>query len=520
MVAGIALGISFLFPETWFMLFLAWVFLFALARAVQSDDRSVVPGLLVCAVPAHLIGFYWLPQTTTLFGGFPEWMSLLILLLYSVVSSLQFALCGLLYNSLKKSWTQRFSLSLALSWCAAEYLMPKIFPWALAHTQTMWRSFAACAEFGGTALLSLPLFWWASLAARAYRSKRADSAVVSGFVLLIVMICGGWIRNAQIAELLEDAPPYKFALIQGNLSVSRKGDVNSLDANIELYRRLSAESVASGADIVIWPESVASFWTPGELNKLRGTRFDPAPSITVPFIYGGLAYEQRSQAQQQAMLEAVREEVPEEFKRQIRYKYHNSAFALSSEGKLLGRYDKRALMPMGEYLPFERTFPSIRRISPHTGFFDKGRVLEPFKVPMPNGKSLRIMPLICYEDLVPRLSVAAARHGAEVLLNLTNDAWYGDTAAPFQHHLLALWRAIETRRYLVRVTNTGYTAVVDPIGRTTESLPIFTEAALNAEVRPIRLRTLYVFWGDKLVQILTLLVVGGALVLRLRSRKL
>lgn len=516
--AGVLLGTSFLFPETLTMAVLGCAAMAAAAYAVQTERLSSARGLFLCGVVAHLVGFYWLPDTLTFFGGFPYAASLLLFLLYAVVSALQFALCGLVYDSLRSTMLGRWRLAFAASWLSAEYAVPRLFPWALAHTQSVWTSFSAWAEVGGTALLSLPLLWWVSLAVALIRGALSRRLLLAGCVLLLLMSVGGFLRSSQIREALAGAQGYRFALIQGNLAALDKGDVRKLDVNIGLYQAMSEQAAADGADVIVWPESVASFWTPGELARLRGTRYDPAPLLTTPFIYGGLSFEQRSLEEQERILSAVREEVDDEFRDELRYRFHNSAFALTAEGELIGRYDKRVLMPLGEYLPFARIYPSVRALSPHTGNFDVGLRADPLMMPIEGKAKLSIMPLICYEDLIPGLSRDAVLRGADVLLNLTNDAWYGETAAPFQHHLLALWRAIETRRFLVRSTNTGYTAVVNPLGETVAGLPIFSEGVLLADVRALEVETLYVRFGDKIVQILTMLILGSALAVRLRMR--
>jgi apolipoprotein N-acyltransferase len=119
----------------------------------------------------------------------------------------------------------------------------------------------------------------------------------------------------------------------------------------------------------------------------------------------------------------------------------------------------------------------------------------PHTLNLPGG--VRVAPLICYEDLMPELSRGFVKTGkTNILVNLTNDAWYGRTVAPWQHARLSQWRAIETRRSLVRVTNTGVTAVINPKGEMTQSLPLFTAAVLRADVALLDGETLYVRFGD------------------------
>ena len=106
---------------------------------------------------------------------------------------------------------------------------------------------------------------------------------------------------------------------------------------------------------------------------------------------------------------------------------------------------------------------------------------------------MKLSPLICYEDIVPSLARQATAQGAEILINQTNDAWFGDTAAPYQHHIIAAFRAIENRRYLLRSTNSGLTAVVDPLGRTLASLLPYTESVLPMEVSLLTYRSTYTY---------------------------
>ena len=105
-------------------------------------------------------------------------------------------------------------------------------------------------------------------------------------------------------------------------------------------------------------------------------------------------------------------------------------------------------------------------------------------------------PLICYEDVPARIARAMTAQGAEALLTIFNDAWFGRTMAPYQHEAIAIWRAVENRRYLVRVGNAGATGVIDPFGRVVDRLGLFTAESLRAEIRPLHLETIYTRYGD------------------------
>jgi apolipoprotein N-acyltransferase len=166
-------------------------------------------------------------------------------------------------------------------------------------------------------------------------------------------------------------------------------------------------------------------------------------------------------------------------------------------------------MPFGEYLPFATFFPSLRSLSPMTGDFEAGTEVRPLDVPGVG----RLAPLNCYEDLLaPIARRAVAALDPEFLFAVANDAWFGDTVAPYQHEALALWRAVENRRFLVRVTNTGVTDVIDAAGRVVLRMPTFTEAATVAEVKGLAgTTTPYTRFGDVFGWSATILALAGVL---------
>jgi apolipoprotein N-acyltransferase len=157
------------------------------------------------------------------------------------------------------------------------------------------------------------------------------------------------------------------------------------------------------------------------------------------------------------------------------------------EGKILGRYDKRYLLAFGEYLPFGETFPQLYGMSPNSGRFNRGASLEPLR-----WKDHRISAMICYEDILPDyVNKLVSAGDPDLLVNLTNDAWFGDSTEPWIHLALAKMRAVEHRRYLVRATNSGVSAIVDPVGRVVTQGGTFREEALLGEARFLRATTVY-----------------------------
>lgn len=494
---GAALGTAFLFPETAVSAAAGWLWLI-LTAVIYRRCSSALLFPFLGGVLAMACGFYWLVHTISFFGGFALPLSLLLFALFCAICALQFVLVGILYRRLSAfPLLNHSSAALPLAWLAVDVLFPKIFPWAIAHTQLRWTAFSVLAEFFGVCALSAVLVWFADLLVSAVESvgNLRKQKLIVFFVSLGAVQIFGTARVDFTNRLLADAPHFAASLVQGNLDAKQKGDVHYLVTNIARYRSLSEQAQSGGTNLLIWPESVMNLWVPESITEVRGTPADPFPDAAVPVIYGGLSYRPVEAGQ-----------MPKRF---------NTGFAIDQHGEVRGFYEKRVLMPFGEYMPFAGIFPALKELSPQTADFTAGDHLDPIALTVNSTGAppveLKAALLICYEDLVPAISREGIVRGANLLVNLTNDAWYGDTAAPFEHHLLAMFRAIETKRYLLRVTNTGYTAVVDPLGKTVASLPLFNADYLTIVISPLDYRTLYSRLGDVPVLLLAVLTLLMAL---------
>lgn len=519
LLSGAALAGASLYPETWVSLLLALAFSVGVAVAL-AQPGTIYRGLFLAGLSFHFLAFYWIPETIELFGGFSITGSILVFILFSVTASLQFLLFGLLWKIIASNTFRTFGLALPVAWMFVEHIFPRLFPWQLGHALIIFTPLASLAEFVGVTPLSGLLLWWAAVLTRfvgRLRWSASDLAVTAVVSVLLGLL--GHAQTGHITTLLRKSPEVTIAMIQGNLGTDRKNVASFFSANIERYRALSDEAVAAGAQLVFWPESVVNQWLPEAIRNVRGGEYDPAPELTVPLVYGTLSYADRSPEE----IAELRRRYPQQERlvREMSYRKYNAAVGIHPDGSIAGRYYKRILMPFGEYLPFEDMFPTLREISPQTGDFTEGSIKEPIEIRLPNTAvdEVRLGILICYEDLVPALSAEQVRAGATVLVNLTNDAWYGDTAAPHQHHLLAQWRAIEARRYLLRVTNTGKTALVNPLGQTTAMLPVFVEDTLLANISPLDEVTFYARWEDRPLRVFLLSYIVIAVILGRKSKR-
>ena len=265
-----------------------------------------------------------------------------------------------------------------------------------------------------------------------------------------------------------EAEPVEAALIQANVRQSLKWDPAERDRIEQDHDRMTREASTSGASLILWSESSV----PTSITRdadFAGRVERLAAEIGSEIVLGSVAYEQEGEVR-----------VP-----------YNSAFLVRPDTGIAGRYDKRRLVPFGEYVPLERFFYFIESVVSEAGNFRPGTAPTVLRA-----RAGALGPLICYEAVFPSLSRTSARAGATLLVNLTNDAWYAGTAMPAQHLAHAVFRAVETRRFLLRCANTGISAVVDPRGAVTERTAEDETAVLRTRVTPSSTSSAYVLLGD------------------------
>ncbi|MDX2170210.1 MAG: apolipoprotein N-acyltransferase [Deltaproteobacteria bacterium] len=447
---------------------LAWVafvpLLLALDRAATRREALRIGWIagLATNVPA----FYWLVYTIHVFGGFPYPLALLFYVCLSFYSAVQFVLFAWGFHRLRFG---PLGLAVPVLWVSLELLFPNLFPWRMANSQLQAPLLMQSGDLAGPYLLSFVMLWVSAGLARVLRAPRRPAAlIVAGVGAALLLGYGMW-RVPRVQQAIDSAPRVSVGLVQGNVGIREKGNVALFDINLDTYRQLSAPM--QDVDVLIWPESVSQHWVPADADSVP-TKHNPYPGTSAELIYGGLSYEYPEDGGEARMF--------------------NSAFLIDGAGGVHGRYDKQVLIPFGEYIPGGSLLPFLYDLSPQTSHFTPGARLATLDVP---GK-VRVAPLICYEDVPAGIARGMTAAGAEALLTIFNDAWFGNSMAPYQHEAIAIWRAIENRRYFMRVGNAGVTGVVDPFGRVLDRLGMFTAETLRADIRPLQLRTIYTRVGD------------------------
>ena len=479
-----------LFPAAW----VAFVPLFwAIARA-KNLRAAVFFGWLAGFI-AHLAGFYWLVYTISVFGGFPYSISAIVFLVYAALQALQMAIFALLVRGVGFGPWQIFP---ALFWVAIEFLFPLLFPWRLANSQSSFSWFIQTADLTGLYGASFLVMWFNAIVAGLLFKSAGDSkarwlpaTVCSACVVASVIY--GLVRLDRVTAEMNRAAKLSVAVVQGNIGVGMKWDPKQMNANLDAQIKLTQR--ISGVQVILWPESAIEEWLPENLSALPAQFVESLRLKNAYFIFGARSYRGNPKGPNPKAL--------------------NTAFLTDPRGVVLGRYHKQVLLAFGEYIPFSGLLGLLPGM-PFVEGFTAGD--GPYTLDLPG--EVRIAPLICYEDLMPELSRSFVREKkANLLVNLTNDAWYGKTVAPWQHARLAQWRAIETRRSLLRVTNTGVTTLINAKGEMVETLPNFVPAVLKTQLEILDGETFYVRFGDWFAWAITLIT--AALVLsQLRRRRI
>ncbi|MEE9549541.1 MAG: apolipoprotein N-acyltransferase [Candidatus Binatia bacterium] len=470
---GILLAAPFLYPPLYLLAWGALIPLLWVHRRSAGHGKAFLFGWAMGATTS-MVGFYWLNYTISVFGGFSYGVSAFIFLLFSLYSGLALAFFSLFVH---RFGLGPLSLFPPLFWVAIEFWFPFLFPWHLANSQATLLSLIQSADLVGPYGTSFLLVWAntvlfkiaeALLAPPGDRKFPVREAVVVAMALVGVLFYGHFQLRA-ISTRIKSADSLTLAAVQGNVSIRKKGNITYMESNLESYKELTRKT--QGVTLVIWPESAVDAFIPEDLKQLAPEDLAWQASENSFFVFGVRSFRGNPSR-------------PDNF--------FNSAFLADAKGRILGRYHKQVLLAFGEYIPFSAVLSKLPGMPPIGGFTPG---IGPRTLDI--SPTIKLAPLICYEDLMPRVARRfVAESGATLLLNLTNDAWFGNTVAPWQHARTAKWRAIETRRTLVRATNTGVTTVINPRGEILESLPVFSSGVLTADVPLMKGQTFYVRFGD------------------------
>jgi apolipoprotein N-acyltransferase len=439
----------------------------------QTPRRAAWLGWLA-GFTMTMLGFYWLLELLQTFSGFSTPLCLFFTAILCAYQSGRIALLGWLHARI----TQRGypgSLAFALAFVASEQAFPLMFPWSYAATVHQVPALNQLAELGGPILVALPIVLVNIAVAELVIARRAGvKPNVRRLALLavtpILSAIYGAIRIPMVDAATAAAPKGRVGLVQANMSLEgkRQNKGEGLRRHLRLTRKLTDEGPL---DLVVWSEtSVMSAMEEDNLTDAVPSRF--ASTLGVPALFGAVIVKRVDDARG--------------------YVLYNSALLSDAQGEVVGRFDKQKLVLFSESMPFGEELPVLYELSPNSGKFVPGKRYDPLTF----GEH-QIATIICYEDIIPSFVNRIVNNGnPDLIANLTNDAWFGDTTEPWIHLALSTMRAIEHRRYFVRSTNSGVSAIIDPVGRVVKHTGTFTQEAFAAEIAWLRPRTVYESLGD------------------------
>jgi apolipoprotein N-acyltransferase len=322
------------------------------------------------------------------------------------------------------------------------------------------------------------LYLWLMPLFRGFRPARLPWELVTTSAMLVGL---SWAYSTSliVSEGMEQLKAsLRVGVVQPNIDQAVKWDQAYRDETLRRYDRLT-ESFGYGVDLVVWPEAATPFIYEREpVYQLQLVSM--ASRASAPLLFGSPAV--RFDAERKPFL-------------------LNSAYLLSPQGQLLGRYDKQHLVPFGEYIPLKSSLLFfLDKLVEGIGDFQAGPgpIVLSFQPSADSSfsRSVKFGVVICYEVIFPDLVRRMALGGAEFLVTITNDAWFGDSSAPFQHFAMVVFRSVENHLAFARAANTGISGFIDPFGRIIEASPLFTEAALQATIPVRQTRTFYSRHGD------------------------
>ena len=483
---------------------LAWAALVPLVLSIRQARPTVGFFLGFIFGMVHNLGLvYWVVFTMHQYGNIPIAQAVVLLVLLAGYLSLFPAAFTAALTWLRPGPGRLILLAPAL-WVGLELIRNRLFtgfPWELlGYSQYEHLRLIQMTDIFGVyglsglivfcnCVLAVGLLYWLELPwqDRVPVRKTFARAAVALVVVLAAAATYGHRRMHVIDRAAASAEQIRVAVIQGNIDQAQKWDPRFQVLTTVKYRRLSLESPAKEADLIIWPETATPFYFMDN-PVLTDMVLEGIKSTGAHFIIGSPSY---AKGEKQLI-------------------YHNSAYLISPQGETRGKYDKVHLVPFGEYVPLKRFLPFIDKLVAQVGDFKPGR----------QGHTLtwddrRVGLLICYESIFPELARAMVRNGSNLLVNITNDAWFGHTSAAFQHFSMAVFRAVENRRCLARAANTGISGFIDANGRILETTDLFKDAAATRSTPLLKVQSLYTRWGDWPLWLLALSVTALSIKRRL-----
>lgn len=456
-------GLALVFPP-WQTDLLVWIALIPLLWSIHVSERPSMAAFYgwVCGLVFFGIDIKWVYVTLTEHGHFTEYLAGIILVVMIGFLALYIAFFAYVSRFIYRTGLS-YCIVFPIAWVVVEYIRTYAltgFPWdLLGYALSQRPHLIQVVDITGVFGLSfLIVFVNSAILETLVNRTKSFASVVTHLAIGIILIAAcalyGVTKMADYENQPDAQPRHTVGVLQGAIPQGVKWNESYRSLTFSRYEDLAGQAVASGAELLIWPETSVPVVIGGEDLAWMGA-IEISKKFETPMLIGA-----PSQTDSSGLVS-----------------YFNSAFLVNASEILFG-YDKIHLVPFGEYMPLNWMFPMGPGIAAREADFTPGSsmtLMKPVNFPP-------FSVLICYEAIFPELSRMAVNNGAQWLVNITNDGWFDSSSAPYQHLNMAKFRSIENRVWLVRAANTGISAAFSPTGRLVDSVALGEAGWINVEI--------------------------------------
>jgi apolipoprotein N-acyltransferase len=478
-VSGLLLAASFPSIDIHVLAWIALVPLFSVLKGKTLKEGFWLGGIFGVVFFTGTV--YWVTNSVHFYGGIPLIPASFITLLLCAYLALYTAVFGAASAHLRNHHPSLFVLAVPALWTTLELARTYVFtgfPWSLlGYSQYSILPIIQIADITGVYGVSFLIVLVNVTIAEFISSRKSIFGLLAALVVTASALGYGWAK----LHTENGARGITVSVMQGNIEQDKKWDPAYQADTIAVYKRLTIGAMKRHPDLVIWPETATPFYFTGARESDRILSEDLRRFVKqnkVPLLFGSPTFEIKPD---RAIIG------------------RNSAFLLSPDGAIRGVYHKTHLVPFGEYVPLKKLLFFVDKMVEAIGDFQSGSEYTVMTVPAvtpDQAGGVKFCTVICYEIIFPDLVRRFVNNGAEVVTTITNDAWFGKTAAPYQHFSMAVFRAVENRVPIARAANTGISGFIDSNGHILAISNIFTEASLTQRIVPGVKKTFYTRYGD------------------------